>query len=190
ADMSGDCDVRLWIVSVEQEQYRGVFFFQAEDGIRDRNVTGVQTVLFRSSATKSRNSSERYASATALAHSESTCSSVVTACKIRSSVRSSCSRAKAGSTWEEYAMEPGIMPQSKSPSARGIVAESMGWMSKLCGFSSMSDGVSKFGSASSLTVIQPSLMSKRNARVWLEPSAGIPTVWPSATSSTDLRSLE
>src|SRR5699024_7666463 len=24
------------------------FFFQAEDGIRDRNVTGVQTVLFRS----------------------------------------------------------------------------------------------------------------------------------------------
>src|SRR5699024_11360352 len=25
-----------------------VFFFQAEDGIRDRNVTGVQTVLFRS----------------------------------------------------------------------------------------------------------------------------------------------
>src|SRR5579885_782329 len=27
---------------------RGVFFFQAEDGIRDRNVTGVQRVLFRS----------------------------------------------------------------------------------------------------------------------------------------------
>ena len=25
-----------------------VFFFQAEDGIRDRDVTGVQTVLFRS----------------------------------------------------------------------------------------------------------------------------------------------
>ena len=25
------------------------FFFQAEDGIRDRDVTGVQTVLFRSS---------------------------------------------------------------------------------------------------------------------------------------------
>src|SRR5699024_11267002 len=24
------------------------FFFQAEDGIRDRNVTGVQTLLFRS----------------------------------------------------------------------------------------------------------------------------------------------
>ena len=27
---------------------RIVFFFQAEDGIRDRDVTGVQTVLFRS----------------------------------------------------------------------------------------------------------------------------------------------
>src|SRR5437870_10295422 len=26
------------------------FFFQAEDGIRDRNVTGVQTVIFRSRA--------------------------------------------------------------------------------------------------------------------------------------------
>ena len=25
-----------------------IFFFQAEDGIRDRDVTGVQTVLFRS----------------------------------------------------------------------------------------------------------------------------------------------
>ena len=25
-----------------------VFFFQAEDGIRDRDVTGVQRVLFRS----------------------------------------------------------------------------------------------------------------------------------------------
>ena len=25
-----------------------VFFFQAEDGIRDRDVTGVQSVLFRS----------------------------------------------------------------------------------------------------------------------------------------------
>src|SRR5699024_11775065 len=25
-----------------------LFFFQAEDGIRDRNVTGVQTLLFRS----------------------------------------------------------------------------------------------------------------------------------------------
>src|SRR5699024_1779288 len=29
--------------------YTFYFFFQAEDGIRDRNVTGVQTVLFRSS---------------------------------------------------------------------------------------------------------------------------------------------
>src|SRR5699024_3812639 len=28
--------------------YRFYFFFQAEDGIRDRNVTGVQSVLFRS----------------------------------------------------------------------------------------------------------------------------------------------
>ena len=27
------------------------FFFQAEDGIRDRDVTGVQSVLFRSSLT-------------------------------------------------------------------------------------------------------------------------------------------
>ena len=26
------------------------FFFQAEDGIRDRDVTGVQTVLFRSAS--------------------------------------------------------------------------------------------------------------------------------------------
>ena len=29
----------------------GGFFFQAEDGIRDRDVTGVQTVLFRSRGT-------------------------------------------------------------------------------------------------------------------------------------------
>src|SRR5207249_8724492 len=27
-----------------------LFFFQAEDGIRDRNVTGVQTLLFRSAS--------------------------------------------------------------------------------------------------------------------------------------------
>ena len=30
------------------------FFFQAEDGIRDRDVTGVQTVLFRSAVLYSR----------------------------------------------------------------------------------------------------------------------------------------
>ena len=28
------------------------FFFQAEDGIRDRDVTGVQTVLFRSQGSR------------------------------------------------------------------------------------------------------------------------------------------
>src|SRR5947208_16899348 len=34
--------------SVEVKQERCVFFFQAEDGIRDDLVTGVQRVLFRS----------------------------------------------------------------------------------------------------------------------------------------------
>src|SRR5437867_13331499 len=33
---------------VRNEEFLCFFFFQAEDGIRDRTVTGVQTVLFRS----------------------------------------------------------------------------------------------------------------------------------------------
>ena len=34
---------------IEEEMWK-VFFFQAEDGIRDRLVTGVRRVLFRSSS--------------------------------------------------------------------------------------------------------------------------------------------
>src|SRR5207248_7393750 len=38
--------VRLWLAAMSISI--SVFFFQAEDGIRDRTVTGVQTLLFRS----------------------------------------------------------------------------------------------------------------------------------------------
>src|SRR5438067_543133 len=40
-----------------------VFFFQAEDGIRDRNVTGVQTCALPISCVRLRRRSERFGSA-------------------------------------------------------------------------------------------------------------------------------
>ena len=50
------CDILIYEFSLVTEHLTlvrknmlvPVFFFQAEDGIRDRDVTGVQTVLFRS----------------------------------------------------------------------------------------------------------------------------------------------
>src|SRR5699024_12122298 len=44
------------------EFYQLHFFFQAEDGIRDRNVTGVRRVLFRSISTVKRSASVKTSS--------------------------------------------------------------------------------------------------------------------------------